>query len=399
MSALALGMAALTLFSGGVQAKDPDELLKSFTAELTAAGNDAAARQAASAKVRTQAVEAIKGLDLASVIPAKGYAWAQVASRASEWKVIPPLVDKFLTTNPEPTIKFSALSLGMVGAGYTEDFAAGTKFLKAMEPTTDQQKVQKVSSALNWLGDLYVKNLGVDAAVKEFRSLIAMLPAAAEGNLANSVESIKAAGFGQIADAYVEASRTEEALNVLAEGEAAITNANAKRSLTSKKNQLTVVGKTAPEITVENSLGTWKGGLEKYRGKVVLLDFFAHWCGPCKASFPDLRKTYADLSAQGLEIVHATRFYGTFEQERNLSKEAEFEKMKGFVKQHELAWPVVFVDAKAFESYGVSGIPHMILIDPDGKVVKHKIGYSAQSFAALRADIEATLAKFNSGKK
>lgn len=399
MSALALGMAALTLFSGGIQAKDPDELLKSFTAELTAAGNDAAARQAASAKVRTQAIEAIKALDVNAVEAAKGYSWAQVASRASEWKVIPPLVDKFLTTNPEPAIKFSALSLGMVGAGYSEDFTYGTKFLKAMEPTTDQQKLQKVSSAFNWLGDLYVKNLGVDAAVKEFRSLLTLLPAGAEGNLANSVESVKAAGFTQIADAYSEAGRTQDALNALSEGEAAVTNANAKRGLTSKKNQLTVVGKTAPEITVENSLNPWKGGLEKYRGKVVLLDFFAHWCGPCKASFGDLRKTYADLSAQGLEIVHATRFYGSYEQERNLSKEAEFDKMKGFIKQHEIVWPVVFVDSKAFESYGVSGIPHMILIDPDGKVVKHKIGYSAQSFAALRADIESTLAKFNSGKK
>ncbi len=398
MSALALGMAALTLFSGGVQAKDPDELLKSFSAELTAAGNDAAARQAASAKVRSQAVEAIKALDLSTVDAAKGYSWAQVASRASEWKVIPPLVDKFLTTNPEPAVKFSALSLGMVGAGYTEDFAAGTKFLKAMEPATDQQKLQKVSSAFNWMGDLYVKNLGIDAAVKEFRSLIASLPAP-EGNLANSVESIKAAGYSQIADAYTESGRTDDALNALTEGESAVTNPNAKRSLTSKKNQLTVVGKTAPEITVENSLNPWKGGLEKYRGKVVLLDFFAHWCGPCKASFPDLRKTYADLSGQGLEIVHATRFYGSYEQERNLTKEAEFDKMKGFIKQHEIVWPVVFVDAKAFESFGVSGIPHMILIDPEGKVVKHKIGYSAQSFAALRADIESTLAKFNLAKK
>lgn len=399
MSALALGMAALTLFSGGVQAKDPDELLKSFSAELTAAGSDAAARQAASTKVRGMAIEAIKALDMSTVAAAKGYSWAQVASRASEWKVIPPLVDKFLTTNPEPAIKFSALSLGMVGAGYTEDFAAGTKFLKAMEPTTDQQKIQKVSSAFNWMGDLYVKNLGVDEAVKEFRSLLAMLPATMEGNMAASLESIKASGYGQIADAYTEAGRKEDALKALADGEAAVTNANAKRSLTSKKNQLSVVGTTAPEIGVENSLGNWKGGLEKYRGKVVLLDFFAHWCGPCKASFGDLRKTYADLAGQGLEIVHATRFYGTYEQEKGLSKEAEFDRMKGFVKQHEIAWPVVFVDAKAFESYGVSGIPHMILIDPDGKVLKHKIGYSAQSFAALRADIESTLAKFNLAKK
>jgi len=339
------------------------------------------------------AVEAVKGLDLASVPAAKAYSWAQIAQRAQEYKVIPALISSFLNTNPTGQAKWSALSLGLIGAGYTEDFAVGRGFLSKMTPENDQQKISKVSSALNWLGDLYVKNLGLQGAVDEIKGLLATLPATAEGNMANSLDSVKSMGYTQIADFYMEAGRKEDAIAALNTGEASIANANAKRGLSTKKAQYLVVGTTAPEIVAGKSIGDWKGSLDKYRGKVVLLDFFAHWCGPCKASFGDLRKTYADLSSKGLEIVHATRFYKSYEAEKDLTEEAEFAKMQGFVKQHELAWPVVFVDNAAYQSYGVSGIPHMILIDQQAKVIKHKIGYSAQSWGEFRTLIEQTLAR------
>lgn len=393
MSALTFGIATLALLSGGFQAKDPDDILKAMSQELSAAGNDLQARSAASAKVRTMATEAVKGLEVSTVPAAKAYSWAQIAQRAQEFKVIPALITSFLTTYPTGQTKFSALSLGVIGAGYTEDFAAGRGFLNQMVPENDQQRLSKVSSALNWLGDLYVKNLGLQGAVDEVKGLLALLPATAEGNMAASLDSVKSSGYTQIADFYIEAGKKEEAIAALNAGEAAVSNANAKRGLTTKKAQYSIIGTSAPEISVGKSIGDWKGSLEKYRGKVVLLDFFAHWCGPCKASFGDLRKTYADLAGKGLEIVHATRFYKSFEAEKDLTEDAEFAKMQGFVKQHELAWPVVFVDNAAYQAYGVSGIPHMILIDQQGKVIKHKIGYSAQSWGEFRTLIEQTLAR------
>lgn len=88
-----------------------------------------------------------------------------------------------------------------------------------------------------------------------------------------------------------------------------------------------------------------------------------------------------------------TTYYAYYGNERtnppSMDRDTEFARMKDdFYPKHELPWPTVFADRSNFEKYGVSGIPHIVVIGRDGKVHSYKIGYSPASFAEWRKEIE-----------
>ena len=100
----------------------------------------------------------------------------------------------------------------------------------------------------------------------------------------------------------------------------------------------------------------------KWRGKVVLVDFWATWCGPCVQAMPHLKALYAKYHDRGLEIVNISV--------DNANARAALEKL---VAGLELPWPQFF-DGKASQTeyavrYGVQPIPHVLLAGPDGTIV------------------------------
>lgn len=102
--------------------------------------------------------------------------------------------------------------------------------------------------------------------------------------------------------------------------------------------------------------------LSAYRGKVVLLDFWATWCDPCREETPhfvDLQQQYAD---RGLEII-------------GVSMDDTSEPVRDFYRQFHVNYPVVMGDAKTGEAYGgVLGLPIAFLLDRDGRIVTKHMG-------------------------
>jgi len=100
----------------------------------------------------------------------------------------------------------------------------------------------------------------------------------------------------------------------------------------------------------------------KFRGKVVLVDFWATWCGPCVGEVPNMLETYETYRDRGFEIV-------------GISLDRDRERLEKFIEEKEIPWTIVHNDdgsAPTANYYGVMAIPTMVLVGADGKVVSTK---------------------------
>jgi thiol-disulfide isomerase/thioredoxin len=99
--------------------------------------------------------------------------------------------------------------------------------------------------------------------------------------------------------------------------------------------------------------------LQKWRGKVVLVDFWATWCGPCRMEIPNVVAAYKKLHDKGFEIV-------------GISLDSSKDKLLAYTKEKEMTWPQYFDgkvwDNKISRSYGIAGIPATWLVDKKGYV-------------------------------
>jgi thiol-disulfide isomerase/thioredoxin len=96
--------------------------------------------------------------------------------------------------------------------------------------------------------------------------------------------------------------------------------------------------------------------LESLRGKYVLLDFWATWCGPCIEEFPGLKALYDKTDRSRFEIV-------------GIVGDSEPQTLTDAIEKHGITWPQILSDEIAGEIYGVTGYPATILVDPEGVIV------------------------------
>jgi thiol-disulfide isomerase/thioredoxin len=121
----------------------------------------------------------------------------------------------------------------------------------------------------------------------------------------------------------------------------------------------TNVGQFAPEISLPSPEGK-EIALSSLKGKLVLIDFWASWCGPCRKEMPNVIKIYSKFKNKGFEI------YG-------VSLDQDKEKWMEAITKDGINWPQVsdlkYWDNVAARIYNVQGIPYTVLIDKDGKII------------------------------
>jgi len=138
-------------------------------------------------------------------------------------------------------------------------------------------------------------------------------------------------------------------------------------------------GDRAPEIAAKKDAAT-PLRLSAYKGQVVLLDFWASWCGPCKQSFPWMNALHAKYAAQGLRIVAVNVDPRREDGERFLAQRPA---------QFLVGWDP---DGATPAAYEVKAMPSSVLIGADGRVLHVHAGFRDEDAAALEVRIAAALA-------
>ena len=118
--------------------------------------------------------------------------------------------------------------------------------------------------------------------------------------------------------------------------------------------------------------GTWR--LADHRGQVVLVNYWASWCGPCWEETPGLVRVAKELGPQGLAVVGVAL------------DEGETAKVREFVDAFHLPYPVAVPERMSQMAQGIGGVPTTVLVDREGRMAKTYVG------AVRQADFEADVA-------
>jgi thiol-disulfide isomerase/thioredoxin len=139
------------------------------------------------------------------------------------------------------------------------------------------------------------------------------------------------------------------------------------------------VGQPAPALELPGAQGNVS--LAAAKGKVVYVDFWASWCGPCRQSFPWMNEMQAKYGPRGLQII-------------GVNLDAKRDDADKFLAQTPAKFTLAF-DSKGDSprAYGVKGMPTSVLIGADGKVIDHHSGFHDEERKALEDAIVAALVK------
>ena len=164
-----------------------------------------------------------------------------------------------------------------------------------------------------------------------------------------------------------------------------------------------LVGKPAPDfkfVMLDGAGKTKSVSKADLKGKVVLIDFWATWCGPCMLELPELAKVIAAYDAskkpkdKDLVIVALSQDADEDEEATDVRKLVEQTLKKQDIQLERGETGKIGLDPsqKVGKAFGVEGIPTVVLIDRDGKIQSVHVGYSPDVAEKLVADIDAVLA-------
>ena len=141
--------------------------------------------------------------------------------------------------------------------------------------------------------------------------------------------------------------------------------------------------KNVPDIAVTNARGE-DVRLSDYRGKVLLINFWATWCGPCKRGLPVLNEVAKWAAAEGLPV----RFFGVNCWEQG-DPAAKLSGAKGYWDGQKFAFQSLFdVDDSVVNAYGVTGIPTSFIIGRDGKVEVVHQGFDPSMVETMKTELK-----------
>ncbi len=118
--------------------------------------------------------------------------------------------------------------------------------------------------------------------------------------------------------------------------------------------------------------------LSDFKGKPVLIDFWATWCPPCRASIPEIEKLYKKYSSKGLVVFGISL------------DEGDWDAVKSFAAEVGITYPVLKANEDVASQFQVRSIPMVVIFNKEGKIVKRYLGLSGDD-TELEQDVKAVL--------
>ena len=180
--------------------------------------------------------------------------------------------------------------------------------------------------------------------------------------------------YENLGDSWASKGDIAKAKATLHEGIERLAGSTFGKSLEKGLKRYDLVGEKAPVIEAPFWINAKpEGNKASNAGKVTVVEFTAHWCIPCKETYPDLRRIADQFAGRNVQILLATSLYGYFGKDHGLSPEQELALDRAyFTDEHKLTMPIAVASKSAEDAnstnYGVQSIPQFVVIDREGKV-------------------------------
>jgi len=145
-------------------------------------------------------------------------------------------------------------------------------------------------------------------------------------------------------------------------------------------------GRAAPNCTLTPVGGARPYDIQRYRGKVLYVDFWASWCSPCAQSFPFLNSLHRELRGRGLQVL-------------GINLDEDPADAKRFLKKYPAEFTVAFdANGRCPQDFGVQAMPSSYLVDRKGNIRHVHLGFRRGESEELRGRVEQLLAESSAGQ-
>ncbi len=184
---------------------------------------------------------------------------------------------------------------------------------------------------------------------------------------------------GMISSVFLSLDKIEEAKAYLEKLKGIYEDDAVKKVIDNEISQISLIGKMPPSIGLAGNING-DSSLEKHKGKVIIVDFWAPWCNPCRKAIPHLVEIYNEYREKGVTVIGITQLYGSYNDgktaRKDIAPEEETSLIKGYITDNNIVYPNGIASGRSeIDKYHVMGIPHLVFIDREFKIRHIKVGY------------------------